>query len=163
MSFTRFHDDPCRIVKENLETTAQNDYIFNVPGNTRSTNLPFYEDPQIRLQRSGVTLHNNMVNVESMLRNIHVPLNRDRMDKNEYKKNSKLLKHSPYQKPQNVSKTIVSESRTTHPAWEIRADQQHRSDYVFEDPQSNVFLPFNANLNTNLLEKDYYKENQKKI
>ena len=27
MSFTRFHDDPVRIKKENIETSAMNDYI----------------------------------------------------------------------------------------------------------------------------------------
>ena len=36
MSFTRFHDDPSRIKKENIETSMQNQYIFNVPGNTKT-------------------------------------------------------------------------------------------------------------------------------
>ena len=31
MSFTRFHDDPNRIEIKNLETSAMNSYVFNVP------------------------------------------------------------------------------------------------------------------------------------
>ena len=42
MAFTRFHDDINRIEKTNLETTAINDYTFNVPGNINTKNIYFY-------------------------------------------------------------------------------------------------------------------------
>ena len=59
MSFTRFHDDPNRIQKTNLETSAVNDYIFNVPGNTNQQ-LHFIEDPHIRAQINGTPLYRNI-------------------------------------------------------------------------------------------------------
>ena len=33
MSFTRFHDDPCRIEKQMQESTGLGKYMLNVPGN----------------------------------------------------------------------------------------------------------------------------------
>ena len=39
MSFTRFHDDPCRIMKQQQEATDQGKWILNVPGNGEK---PYY-------------------------------------------------------------------------------------------------------------------------
>ena len=48
MSFTRFHDDPCRVRKELQESTGPGKYMLNVPGNGA---YPSYiVDPQVRLQ-----------------------------------------------------------------------------------------------------------------
>ena len=88
MSFTRFHDDPARIIKKNIEASSMNDYVFNVPGNTMGIQSHYYEDPQLRLQKLGGQQFNNMVHVESMLRNSHVKLNRDNVKLNNYKKNT---------------------------------------------------------------------------
>ena len=33
MAFTRFHDDPCRIMKKNQQTVDQARWILDVPGN----------------------------------------------------------------------------------------------------------------------------------
>ena len=68
MSFTRFHDDPARIKKENIETSALNDYIFNVPGNTNGVRVPHFDDPHLRLQKGGGHVMTDMVGVETMLR-----------------------------------------------------------------------------------------------
>ena len=47
--FTRFYDDPCRIVKQNQLTTEHGRYMLDVPGNGEK---PFYmEDPQIIPQK----------------------------------------------------------------------------------------------------------------
>ena len=104
---------------------------------------------------------NNMVNVETMLRNSHVKLNRDNINQNEYKQNS--LKTTPIRSV-NVSQTITNETRTTHPVFEYREKQTHRQNILLKDPQRNVFIPFQNNLDTNILEKDYYNlKNYKKI
>ena len=65
MSFTRFHDDPARIKKENIETSSINYYIFNVPNNITTSNI-YYNDPHIRMQHCGNTLYKD-------LENTHVP------------------------------------------------------------------------------------------
>ena len=51
MSFTRFHDDKCRMQKQMQEQTYTGRYMLNVPGN--GINMPFAEDPFMRLQKWG--------------------------------------------------------------------------------------------------------------
>ena len=47
------------------------------------------------------------------------------------------------------------------PAWKIREKKQFRYDYLPRNPQENIFVPFQNNLNTRILEKDYYTKNKK--
>ena len=61
MSFTRFHDDPNRIKKQIDESSFAGRYMLNTPG--QGMNLPFSEDPQIRLQKWGANLQTNTVNL----------------------------------------------------------------------------------------------------
>ena len=75
MSFTRFHDDPCRVKKQLQESTDQGLYYLNVPGN--GTNMPFIEDPHIRLQQWGANLRTNTIGVESDLMGLTRRLNED--------------------------------------------------------------------------------------
>ena len=49
MSFTRFHDDKYRIKKQVEESIYAGDYFINAPG--PCVDLPYMEDPQIRLQK----------------------------------------------------------------------------------------------------------------
>jgi hypothetical protein len=51
---------------------------------------------------------------------------------------------------------LVDETRSSMPAWKIREKKQFRYDYLPRNPQENLFIPFNNNLNTTMLEKDYY-------
>ena len=64
MAFTRFHDDPDRIMKQLQESTDQGMYQLNQPGNG---DRPHYiKDPSIILQKWGANLHKDKVGVESM-------------------------------------------------------------------------------------------------
>jgi hypothetical protein len=161
MSFTRFHDDPARIQKQNIETSAMNSYIFNVPGNGSGVQSQYINDPHVRLQKTGMKQQTNMINIESMLRNIHVPLNRDDRNINEYNRNTT---HSKGVKTKEHNKSMTDETRTSHPVFEYRERQTHRNHILLRDPQENVFMPFKNNLDTNMLEKDHYnKKMHKKI
>ena len=86
MSFTRFHDDPARIQKANMENTYLNDYTFNVPGNGNGIKSQFYNDPRLRLQKTGGYIQKDMIGLENSLRNIGNALNRDESSKNIYNK-----------------------------------------------------------------------------
>ena len=150
--FTRFHDDPARVQKANIETSSINNYIFNVPGN----NISFVEDPHIRIQKGGASTHSNLIGIDSMLRNMYTPLNRDHV---KYTKNN--VSHRPINQG-SISKCITSESRASHPVFEYREKQTHRPHVLLRDPQQNIFIPFQHNLDTNILEKDYYNLNKLK-
>ena len=160
MSFTRFHDDPNRIQKTNLETNAINDYIFNIPGNTNDQNH-YFQDPHIRMQTNGTTLYKQMIQVETELRGMERVLCRDHKLKNNYKNYEPIYRKIA---PTSIDKTITKESRASHPAWVYRTRSQYRPDHLFEDPQKHVEIPFHSQLDTNILEKDYYNiKHYKKI
>ena len=63
---------------------------------------------------------------------------------------SKRIKYPTCKKP------VTHESRVTHPAWMYRDLEQYRPDPLFLNPQENVCMPFHNNLNTRLLERDYF-------
>ena len=75
MAFTRFYDDPCRIMKKLQESTDQGLYYLNQPGN--GDRPPFVEDPSILIQKWGANLYHDKTGVESELLGITQPLSHD--------------------------------------------------------------------------------------
>lgn len=149
MSFTRFHDDPARIQKKLHEMTAIGKYIMNVPGNGSQMN--FVEDPHIRLEKWGANLSKNAIDIESDLRGQTRGLQRDCV---QYQETSATNNVTYY----GTTSSYVEQSRSIAPAWELRdVEQQRYTDLPF-DPQAHVVIPFNNNLQTRMLEKDYYKQ-----
>jgi hypothetical protein len=151
MSFTRFHDDPARIKKSLEESTYAGRYAINMPG--PGDQLPFINDPQIILQQWGSNLMTNTVNVESDLRGMTRKLNRDLVDSNDYRKNAASTKSVAY--PQ-YGGTIINESRATHPSWIYRNVETVRWETPLLDPQAHTEKEFHTNIQTRILEKDYF-------
>ena len=152
MSFTRFHDDKCRIQKQMQEQTYTGRYMLNVPGN--GVNMPFIEDPFTRLQKWGANWNTNAISIDNDLRGLNDKLSRDCFT------NDKLwnkYSNQPVNFP--VYQQTVQQSRTTNPAWELRDKQQFKPNVLFLDPQENVCIPFHNNLSTRILERDYYNKN----
>ena len=150
MAFTRFHDDPNRIKKQIMESSFTGRYMLNVPG--QGTDLPFFEDPHIRLQHWGANLRNDTVNLESDLRGMTRRLNRDNQEINDYKKQSN--------EPRNVSyknaEPFVQESRASHPAWMYKDLEQTRWEAPVLNPSNGLEKGFEHNLQTRILEKDNF-------
>ena len=150
MSFTRFHDDPCRINKQLQESTDPGRYMLNVPGNG---DKPYYiEDPYIRIQGWGANLRTNTINLESNLKGLNQPLSRDCLQNNYLKT---AVSSSPISYP-SAQPSFVEQSRVTHPAWTYRDLEQTNWYYPQLNPQENVCLPFQNNLSTRILEKNNY-------
>jgi len=150
MSFTRFHDDPCRINKQLQESTGLGRYMLNVPGNGSK---PIYmDDPFIRMQKWGGNLMTNTVNLESDLMGLSRNSNRDDVAANEYRLNAVKTRQVQY-KSQNPS---TDQSRATHPAWEYRDLEQTKYNILPLNPQENVCFPFQNNLSTRIIEKDIF-------
>ena len=148
MSFTRFHDDPHRIKKQNEESSFAGRYMLNVPG--PGEDLPFFEDAQVRLQRWGANLQENTVALEDDLRGLTRPLNRDLSELNDY------TKHSVYSAPKNYHSTqpFVQESRASHPAWMYKDLEQPRWENPMLNPLNGLEKGFHDNIQTRILEKD---------
>ena len=150
MSFTRFHDDPARIRKQVEESSFAGKYALNTPG--PGDKLPFFEDPQIRLQYWGANLMTNTVNLESDLRGLTRKTNRDLIKYNDYKLASTSGSSIIYTK----SDPFIDESRATHPAWMFRDIEHKRWEEPLLNPQANLEKGFHDNIQTRILEKDYY-------
>ena len=150
MSFTRFHDDKHRVKKQVEESIYAGDYFINTPG--PGVNLPYMEDPHIRLQKWGANLRNNSTNIENDLRGITRPLNRDELSK-EYKRTEPVSELMSYQ---NVS-PYTDESRASHPAWMYKDLEQKRWEHPILNPQNNWETPFDSNIQSRILEKDLHR------
>jgi len=150
MAFTRFHDDNARIKKQLEESTFSGRYMLNTPG--PGEKLPFFEDPQLRLQKWGANLKTNTVNMESDLFGLTRPLNRDLVDENNYKQYAARTGVVSYANKQ----PFVEESRASHPAWMYKDLEQTRWENPFLNPLNGLEKGFNENIQTRILEKDYF-------
>jgi hypothetical protein len=151
MAFTRFHDDPARIQKQLQENTYIGRYQLNTPGQGKQ--LPFQEDPNMRLQFWGANLSTNTVQLESELRGMTRPLNRDLLEINDYKKNPTPIS---FISSFGVAEPFIEESRASHPAWQYRNMNIDRWEFPWLNPQANIEKPFNENIQTRILEKDFF-------
>lgn len=158
MSFTRFHDDPNRIHKTNVEAAALCDYNFNVPTNFKNTNV-YFSDPNLRLQSCGGSQYYDMIGFESKLRRMDMRTNRDFVDDQHSQPQLTHKKMPVYQ----VDKDITDETRRSHPAWSYRINCQYRPQHLFSNPQKNAITAFEHNVDTNITTKDLYSKHNKKI
>lgn len=143
MAFTRFNDDPDRIMKKLQESTDQGLYYLNQPGNG---DRPYYiKDPSIILQKWGANLHQNRVGVESELFGMNYTLSRDCTRK---PFTTTAIKYPTYKKE------ITCQPRTIDPVWTARDLEQSHRFILPLDPQEHVIPTFDNNISTRILEKN---------
>lgn len=156
MAFTRFKYDESRTKKELQQSTDGGRWILNVPGN--GENPCYMEDPQIIIQKWGGNLRTNAVNLESELRGVNKCVNRDCVTdsyKHDYIDESKEIKYP------TCNNLFTEQSRATNPTWWYRDIEQVDWQFPPLNPQSNTSVPFLNNINTRILEKDYYTSRRK--
>ena len=152
MAFTRFHDDDARIRKQMEMQTYIGRYQMDAPGN--GMDLPYLQDPQIRLQRWGCNLRTNTVGVEGDLFGLSRRYNRDLAEVNDYRTHAAASKS--FSDNYANEAPFVCESRAILPAWMLRGVEAPRWETPFINPQANVEKDFSDNISTRLLEKDYF-------
>jgi hypothetical protein len=145
MAFTRFKDDPDRVKKYLEETSSVGKYHLNTPGNGLAN--PYIDDCHIILQKWGANLQTNSLSIENELRNMR-PLSRD----------LNTYTHVTTQKYHFSEKNFnIDESRASLPPWLFREKEQMRNDFPIK--KQVVDIPFQNNLQTRILEKDFYTSN----
>jgi hypothetical protein len=150
MSFTRFRDDDVRVEEQLHKSTYLGKYQLNKPG--PGSDIPFMNDPQIRLEKFGANLRTNKINLESDLLGLTRKLNRDLTDENDYKK-----KEIPSNSVSFSRKDpFILESRASHPAWIYKDLEQSRWELPLINPQANIEQPFHFNVNSRILSKDNF-------
>jgi len=142
MAFTRYYDDPDRVMKKLQESTSQGMYYLNQPGNGDAP--PFISDPSIILQGWGANLCHDRIKLENELRGAR-PLCRDQQP-------------CPKSKPQqrvyaSYDKEITSASRTIAPVWTARDLEQTGWTPLYTNPQHTAICPFTS-VSSRILEKD---------
>lgn len=151
MAFTRFKYDDCRTIKSLQQQTDPGKWILDVPGN--GINPCFIEDPQIRIQKWGANLRTNTINLESDLMGVNRKITKNDCIDDVYTKfnvpNNAI--HSD-----NCKAEFTQQSRAIAPAWMVRDLEQVDWYYPPINPQINTCLPFQNNLSTRILEKDYF-------
>jgi hypothetical protein len=151
MANTRFFYDPCRTKKHLQQATGPGRYILNVPGNG---SYPCYvEDPQIIIQKWGANLRTNTINLESDLLGVNRKIGRDCLGKDMYTSYNVPSSQIEYPRCNNL---YTEQSRAIMPAWTARDLEQVDWYTLPLNPQENTCFPFENNLNTRILEKDYH-------
>ena len=111
MSFTRFRDDPARMEDQLFQLTKTGRYQIDKPG--PGENLPYIDEPQMRLDSWGANLSTEKTNLESDLRGLTRKLNRDLLEENNYMNYKSKSIPLSYRKVES----FIEESRASHPAW----------------------------------------------
>ena len=154
MAFTRNMYDDKATTEMLREQTHTNRYMLDVPG--PGNNLPFMEDPFIRMQKWGGNLMSNAVSVEGDLFGLTRNLNKDLIKDNNY--NTHTVKTKTVDYP--TVNPITDQSRATHPAWTYREIEPSNWNILLKNPQSNVFMKFDNNIDTRLNEIEMYQKNR---
>lgn len=149
MAFTRFKYDTARVNRQLEVETFTGRYMLGTPGN--GTDMPFNEDPHIRLQRWGANFCSNALEIENDLMGLNRTPSKD-LVRHSYETTAAPYRPNTYK----TASTNVVHSRLDHPAWEIRGFQSSRDQSLFINPQNHVNIPFHNNLSTRILEKDAY-------
>jgi hypothetical protein len=151
MAFTRFKYDDCRTKKSLQQETGPGRWILDVPGN--GSRPCYIEDPQIIIQKWGANLRTNTINLESDLLGVNRTLSRDCLGKDNYLNYN--VPNEPISYPV-CNQVFTDQSRATNPAWWYRDLEQVDWYYPPLNPQENTCFPFQNNLSTRILEKDYF-------
>lgn len=153
MACTRFYYDPCRTKKQLQQATGPGRWILDTPGNGAE---PCYiEDPQIIIQKWGGNLRTNTINLESDLLGVNRQIGRDCLGKDNYKNYN--VPNEPIKYP-TCNVLYTEQSRAIAPAWMVRDKEQVDWYYPPLNPQENTCMSFSNNLNTRILEKDYFTQ-----
>ncbi len=160
MSFTNIFYDKDRVSK-NLNQNLENlQYMTQVPGN--GTKPYFIDDPQIRLQKFGANISNNIVDLNSTL----LGLNKIQSNCNEMKDinterggNNNLTKEFDIKNFPVYSYAITDESRLMMPAWTLRDMENQNWINMTHQKLNNIEMKFSNNVSSRILEKDKFEKN----
>lgn len=150
MSSTRFSNDSARIKKELAESTFAERYYLNTPG--PGLDLPFVEDPHLRIQTWGANLRTNTIHLESDLRGMTRKLCRDDINQNHHIVNAVQSSAMGF----SNLESFVDETRASQPAWLLRGTEQPRWEDPLLNPQANIEKSFIDNIQTRILNKDHF-------
>ena len=162
MASTRIFDSSARQQYKTQDSTFAGQYHLEKPGPGAS--LPYHDDIFTRMTHWGANLcHANgsigsnagHIDIESDLRG-----QTRKLVRKDWEEGASYMKHAVSFTPMPILATSGShtdDSRTTHPAWAYRVMNTPQAHFPVVDPQYMAGKElFHRNLNTRILERDYY-------
>ena len=163
MSFNRLNYDTCAYKQDLYQSVGPGEYRLTEPPNVDK--LCFPESPQVRAQKIGVSVRKDMplIDVDSELMNLTRPAtncpsrkyipdgtqcgltNPDDANANNN------LQHG------NDCYFSVEDTRLSNPPCTLRGTGWNRWEWMCQDPQERVLMPFDYNINNRLVVKDNHR------
>jgi hypothetical protein len=159
MSFNRLNYDSCSYKQEISESVGPGEYQLGTP-NISCVDC-FAVDPQLIMQRAGssVSKDMSMIDVDSELSNLNRKLTNcsqkefiPKFDKDGNIDNSIEQVHF-----ENCNIPTRENTRLSNPACNLRGTGINRFEWLCNDPQERVLMPFETNVSNRLVVKDNHR------
>ena len=159
MSFNRLDYDTCSYKQEIAESSGPGDYQLTTP--FISCEDCFNKDPQIILQRSGNSVSTKlpMVDVDSELMNLNRKLSNCSRDSfiPKFNKQGEIDNSIETTDFKNCNMPTTENTRLSNPSCNLRGTGWNRWEWLCQDPQERVEIPFDNNISNRLLFKDNHR------
>ncbi len=159
MSFNNLKYDTCSYKQVLSESVGPGEYQLNMP--FVACDDCFSKDPQLILQRSGVSVAKNipMVDVDSELMNINRKLTNCSSDEfiPKFDENGEIDNSVENIHFQDCGIPLIENTRLSNPASTLRGTGWNRWEWLCENPQERSLVPFDFNINNRLVTKDNHR------
>jgi len=159
MSFNRLDYDKCSYKQEISESIGPGEYQLNTP--FISCDDCYNRDPQIIMQRSGASVAKNMpmIDVDSELININRKLSNCSNDSfiPKFNKEGEIDNSIETTDFKNCNMPTTENTRLSNPSCNLRGTGWNRWEWLCQDPQERVEIPFDNNVSNRLLFKDNHR------
>ena len=159
MSFNRLDYDTCAYKQELSESIGPGEYQLGTPH--ISCQDCFSRDPQLILQRAGASVAKNvpMVDVDSELMNITRKLSNCSGNEfipqfNEKGEIDNSLEQTDFK---DCGIPTIENTRLSNPACNLRGTGWNRWEWLCDNPQERVLMPFDTNISNRLVVKDNHR------
>jgi len=159
MSFNRLDYDTCAYKQELSESIGPGEYQLSTP-NINCEDC-FTKDPQLVLQRSGVSVAKTvpMIDVDSELMNITRKLSNCSSNDFIPKFNSEGEIDNSLEQVhfKDCAMPTIENTRLSNPACNLRGTGWNRWEWLCNNPQERVLIPFDTNIANRLVLKDNHR------
>lgn len=159
MSLNRLNYDTCSYKQVLTESIGPGDYQLTTPG--IDCEDCFNTDPQIILQRSGSSVSNkqSMIDIDSELMNITRKNSNCSKDSfiPKFNKNGDIDNSIEIKDFKQCDMPMTENTRLSNPSCNLRGTGWNRWEWLCQDPQEQINIPFDYNISNRLVVKDNHR------
>jgi len=159
MSFNRLDYDTCSYKQVLSESAGPGEYQLGQP--MISCEDCFVKDPQLIMQRVGASVAKDipMIDIDSELMNLNRKLTSCSAKKfiPNFDENNQINNDIEKVDFKNCNFPVVENTRMSNPSCNLRGTGINRWEWLCQDPQERVFIPFENNVSNRLVVKDNHR------